>query len=231
MRKDLEIIKNIVPKYSRVLDIGCGSGELLQILKAEKYITAMGLEISNRKVTKAVSKGISVIHGDADNDLHDYPSDSIDYAILSQTLQATRNPKEVISQMLRVAKYAIISVPNFGFVSNRLYLGLRGRMPVTKKLPYQWYDTPNIHFCTIKDFEILIDELNCKIDKKYFIYEGVFSFLQNLNWSYGANLLAPNAVFLISKAAIVNNHLQNKSLNKINIESNIALAQTKADKI
>jgi len=231
MRKDLEIIKNIVPEYAKVLDIGCGSGELLQILQNEKSISAMGLELSNKKVMEAVSKGISVIHGDADNDLHNYPTDSIDFAILSQTLQATRDPKEVISQILRIANYAIISVPNFGFVMNRLYLGFKGRMPVTKKLPFEWYNTPNIHFCTIKDFELLVDDLACRIEKRYFIYDGIFSFLQNLNITWGANLLAPNAVFLISKASTMNNKLQNKSLKEINIESNIVLAQSKVNNV
>ena len=231
MRKDLEIIKNIVPNYAKVLDIGCGNGDLLLTLQKEKKILAMGLEISNSKVTRAVSNGISVIHGDADNDLHDYPTDSMDFAILSQTLQATRDPKEVIAQMLRIAKYAIISVPNFGFILNRLYLGFKGRMPVTKKLPYEWYNTPNIHFCTIRDFELLVDDLACRIEKKYFIYDGMFSFMQNLNMSLGANLLAPNAVFLITKAQQVNNHLQNNPIRKMNIESNIVLAQSNANKV
>jgi len=222
MRKDLEIIHNIVPEYAKVLDIGCGNGELLGILKQNKKISAMGLELSNKKVMQAVSKGISVIHGNADNDLVNYPSDSLDFAILSQTLQATRDPKEVIAQMLRIAKYAIISVPNFGFVLNRFYLGFKGRMPVTKKLPYEWYNTPNIHFCTIKDFEILIDELACKVEKKYFIYEGIFSFMQNLN--LGANLFAPNAVFLISKAETIRNSIKSPQEAKISLEEKVVLA-------
>jgi len=132
---------------------------------------------------------------------------------------------------LRIAKYAIISVPNFGFILNRLYLGFKGRMPVTKKLPYEWYNTPNIHFCTIRDFELLVDDLACRIEKKYFIYDGMFSFMQNLNMSLGANLLAPNAVFLITKAQQVNNHLQNNPIRKMNIESNIVLAQSNANKV
>ena len=222
MRKDLEVIHNIVPEFAKVLDIGCGNGELLASLKENKNIYAMGLEISNKKVMKAVSKGISVIHGDADNDLVNYPSNSIDFAILSQTLQATKDPKEVITQMLRIAKYAIISVPNFGFILNRLYLAFKGRMPVTKKLPFEWYNTPNIHFCTIKDFELLIDELACQIEKKYFIYDNIFNFMQNLN--IGANLFAPNAVFLISKAALINEKDKRLAESKINIGEKIVLA-------
>ncbi len=222
MRKDLEVIHNIVPEYAKVLDIGCGNGELLALLKKNKSIYAMGLEISNKKVMKAVSKGISVIHGDADNDLVNYPTNSIDFAILSQTLQATKDPKEVITQMLRIAKYAIISVPNFGFILNRLYLGFKGRMPVTKKLPYEWYNTPNIHFCTIKDFELLINELACRIEKKYFIYDNFFNFMQNLN--IGANLFAPNAVFLISKADLINEKDEKLADGKINLGEKIVLA-------
>lgn len=231
MRKDLEIIQSLIPDYAKVLDIGCGEGDLLLSLQQEKKILALGLEISNEKVTEAVSKGISVIQGDADNDLHNYPDDSMDFAILSQTLQATKDPQEVVRQILRIAKYAIISVPNFGFILNRLYLGFKGRMPVTKKLPYEWYNTPNIHFCTIKDFEIMINDLVCKIEKRYFIYDGIFSFMQNLNMSLGANLLAPNAVFLISKARKIDDGLVNKSAKKVRIEDNIVLARSKINKV
>ena len=225
MRKDLEIIKNIIPEYAKILDIGCGKGELLSMLEYEKNTVGMGVEISNEKVAEAVSKGISVIHGDADNDLENFPDNSMEYAILSQTLQATKYPKLVIEEMLRIAKYAIISVPNFGYLANRFYLGIKGRMPVTKKLPYQWYDTPNIHFCTIKDFEILVSELNCKIEKKFFIYSKKFNFLKLTNSSAIANIFAPNAVFLIAKAQTIAQNKTSKTTNTLKIKK-VALANS-----
>ena len=137
---------------SRVLDVGCGDGELLELLQRDKDVDGRGVEISQRGVNECVSRGLSVIQGDADSDLVFYPDKGFDFVILSQTLQATRNPRAVLEDLLRIGNRAIVSFPNFGHWSVRLSLLLRGRMPVTKDLPYSWYDTPNIHFCTIRDF-------------------------------------------------------------------------------
>ncbi|MBU6339613.1 MAG: methionine biosynthesis protein MetW [Rickettsiales bacterium] len=169
IRFDLEIIANLTNSNSKVLDIGCGDGELLSFLKTTKNVDARGLELSQESVSAALSKGISVIHGDAENDLSYYPDNNFDYAILSQTLQATKKPKEMLQEMLRIAKYAIVSLPNFAHYKNRLHLAIKGTMPVSKTLPFKWYETPNIHFCSIKDFENLCHELNFIIEKKVFL--------------------------------------------------------------
>ncbi len=123
------------------------------ILKKNNNSSARGIEINPTLVSKALAKGLAVIQGDADNDIKNYPTNSFDYAILSQTLQATKRPDFILKELQRIAKYVIVSVPNFGYIENRLYLGLKGKMPVTKTLSYAWYNTPNIHFCTLKDFK------------------------------------------------------------------------------
>lgn len=172
LRQDLEIIASLILNKTKVLDIGCGNGELLDYLVRYKSINCRGLEISNEGVNNCAKKGLSVVQGDADSDLHSYPTKAFDYAILSQTLQATKKPKDVILELTRIAKYAIVSIPNFGHIKNRLYFLLTGKMPVTKTLSYQWYDTPNIHFCTIKDFTILCDDMSLLIEKGYYITSG-----------------------------------------------------------
>jgi methionine biosynthesis protein MetW len=142
-----------------VLDVGCGDGALLRLLAEEKRVDARGMELSQRGVNDCVAKGLSVIQGDADVDLVDYPTDAFDYVILSQTIQATRQPRRVLENMLRVGRRAIVSFPNFGHWRIRAQVALRGRMPVTENLSYAWYDTPNIHFCTIRDFVALVDDV------------------------------------------------------------------------
>ncbi|MCD6034399.1 MAG: methionine biosynthesis protein MetW [Rickettsiales bacterium] len=169
MRKDLEMIAKLVQPGSKVLDIGCGEGVLLEYLAEQKAAKSHGIELIQAGVSACVKRGLSVIQGDADHDLIYYPDGCFDYVISSQTLQATHNPKLVLQEILRIAKRAIISVPNFGYWYNRLYLSVKGRMPVSSTLSYQWYETPNIHFCTVKDFEVLCQELGCVVEDHLFV--------------------------------------------------------------
>ena len=150
---------------ARVLDLGCGDGALLRLLADTRNVDARGLELSQRGVNDCVAKGLSVIQGDADTDLADYPDDAFDYVILSQTLQATRQPRVVLEQMLRIGRRAIVSFPNFGHWHIRWELAVHGRMPVSDNLPFAWYETPNIHFCTIRDFRTLVDRIGARVER------------------------------------------------------------------
>lgn len=163
LRSDYRLVSDMVRPGTRVLDVGCGDGELLAHLARDKQVDARGIEISREGVAACVAKGLAVIQGDADTDLADYPDDCFDYVILSQTIQATRNPKTVLEQMLRIGRNAIVSFPNFGHWRIRTHLMFNGRMPVTENLPDTWYDTPNIHFCTIRDFVALAEEIRARI--------------------------------------------------------------------
>jgi methionine biosynthesis protein MetW len=165
LRVDLKLIADMVEPGSRVLDVGCGEGALLDWLGRTKNVDGRGIELSMAGVSAAVSHGLSVIQGDADTDLKDYPSGAFDYVILSQTLQATYAPRTVLSHMLRIGRRAIVSFPNFGHWRVRLHLLARGRMPVTDTLAYEWYDTPNIHFCTIRDFLDLCRDLGIRVER------------------------------------------------------------------
>jgi methionine biosynthesis protein MetW len=198
-RVDLLAISELVTPGSRVLDIGCGDGELLRLLQATRNVDGRGIEISQKGVNECVARGLSVIQGDADSDLVDYPDHAFDFVILSQTLQATRSPRVVIDQMLRIGRRAIVSFPNFGNWRVRASLGFTGRMPVTRSLPYSWYDTPNIHFCTIRDFVALCDELRAIVDQSMVLHRG-----GQKSVPFGArlwfwNLFGQQAVFLLRR--------------------------------
>jgi len=197
LRPDHNVIADMIPQNASVLDIGCGEGEMLELLAA-KNVKARGLEIDHNNVSICLKKGLSVLQGDVDIDLAYYPDQAFDYAILTQVLQVTKFPDKILTDVLRVAKYALVSIPNFGYWANRAQLLLHGRMPVTKKLSYEWYETPNIHFCTIRDFVILCDNLGLKIEKKLAIKPNgrVISFNRV---SALANLQGELGVFLISK--------------------------------
>lgn len=165
IRVDLQIVADMVDAGTRVLDVGCGDGMLLQHLVRHKNVDGRGMELSQAGVNACVSHGLSVVQGDADKDLRIYPSDAFDYVILSQTLQATRDPKGVLIELVRIGRRAIVSFPNFAYWRVRWQLLTRGRMPVTEALPEAWYDTANIHHCTIRDFALLCEELNIGIER------------------------------------------------------------------
>ncbi len=198
IRYDLEIIANLIKPNSKVLDIGCCDGELLQFLRDTKNVSGKGLEISQKQVSKSLMRGLSVIQGDAENDLNFYPNRNFDYAILSQTIQAMRDPKKILQEMLRVAEYAIISLPNFAHFKNRFHLLLKGTMPVNKNIPFEWYETPNIHFCSIQDFENLCEKLDFRIEKKIFL-TSKHRLLGLLGQDLIANFFAEYGIFLITK--------------------------------
>jgi methionine biosynthesis protein MetW len=190
-RADYGLISEIVEPDSRVLDLGCGEGELLAWLKENKNVDARGVEISTAKLQKAIARGVSAYQGDIETCLADYPDKAFDYVLLSQTLQEIRNPLQVMRDILRVSHRAIVAFPNFGHYRVRLAHLFTGRAPKTKLFPYDWFDSPNIHFLTVDDFEILAARENWQIERRYFLSG-------TREVTVFPNLLAEVAVFVVS---------------------------------
>jgi len=201
IREDLRLVASMIETGARVLDIGCGDGELLYFLAHERGVDGRGMELSQSGVHACVRHGLSVIQGDADNDLDDYPSGAFDYVVLSQTLPATRSPRKVMQNLVRIAHHAIVSFPNFGHWRIRLDLMLRGRMPMTALLSAPWYDTPNIHFCTIRDFLALCAEDGIKVERSVTLDRFGRPFSLDPAGTL-ANLLAAQAIFQLARPGV-----------------------------
>ena len=198
MKSEYNVIANIITEGSKVLDVGCDDGTLMEFLKISKNVNIRGIEISKQKVQTCVSKGLTVIEGNAEFDLKQFPDNSFDYVVLGQTLQAFINPEIVIRELLRVGKKAIVTIPNFGHWKVRLNLLFKGTMPVTKTLPNDWYNTPNIHMCTIKDFFVFSKKIDFKIFKSLALVNKKVSTINNSNLSF-KNLFSELGIFLIEK--------------------------------
>lgn len=199
LRADLLLVAEMVEPDSRVLDVGCGDGPLLLYLARHKGVDARGIELSQAGVNACVAQGLSMVQGDADTDLSDYPTESFDYVILSQTLQATHKPRRVLTEMARIGRRSIVSFPNFGYWRVRLSLLRSGRMPVTRTLYQQWYESPNIHLCTIKDFIMLCRELGITIERNIAV-DGRGRPRPFHRMGFAANLMGEQVVFLLSRA-------------------------------
>ena len=197
-RVDLQIIADMVEPGKRVLDVGCGDGALLALLAAQRGADARGIELSQRGVNDCVAKGLPVIQGDADTDLAAYPDGAFDYVILSQTLQATHRPRAVLEHMLRIGRHAIVSFPNFGHWRIRMQVALFGRMPVTENLSYSWFDTPNIHFCTLRDFVELARTMDAQIERSVALNRTGARIGVNAPW-WVWNMFGEQAVFMLRR--------------------------------
>ena len=198
MKLEFKIIADLLEENTRILDVGCDDGTLMEFLKKNKNVDIRGIEISKNKVQVCISKGLTVLEGNAEFDLKQFPENSFDYVVLGQTLQAFVNPEIVIKELLRVGKKAIVTIPNFGHWRVRLNLLTKGTMPVTKTLPNNWYNTPNIHMCTIKDFVKFSKTINFKIYKSLALMNKNVSNINNSNLSF-KNLFAELGIFLIEK--------------------------------
>ncbi|MSO74162.1 MAG: methionine biosynthesis protein MetW [Alphaproteobacteria bacterium] len=199
IRADQRLIAGMVEPGSRVLDVGCGNGELLELLTREKNVDGRGIEIEQDRVNAAVARGLSVIHGDAESDLIDYPGGAFDYVILGQTLPEVRNPREVLSELLRIGAHAIVSIPNFGHWRHRLHLLLTGEVPSVGFVNARWYTNPNIHPCTIRDFVDLCEELGVAVERFVLLGQrGRASRFLGSGWL--ANLFGEQAIFLLKRS-------------------------------
>ena len=198
MKKEFRIISDLVGKNSRVLDVGCGDGELTSYIFKNITQDVRGIEISKKNVQKCISKGLTVIEGDAENDLYQFPDASFDFVILSQTLQAFLNPEKVLDELLRVGKKGIVTIPNFGHWKVRLNLLFKGTMPVTKSLPHKWHNTPNLHMCTIKDFFNFCDHKKIKFIKSLALSQEKLLSISKTNLN-ARNLFSEIGIFLIQK--------------------------------
>ena len=196
MKKEFNVIADLLPNNTRVLDVGCGDGSLMNLLKEEKNIEVRGLELDQDNVQQCIHKGLPVIQGNAETELHQFPDQSFDYVILSQTLQAFYKPEEVLRNLLRIGKSVIVSIPNFGFWKVRIKLLIFGEMPVTKTLPNTWYNTPNLHMCTIKDLFKFCEEKNINIKKVIGVNEDTTSIIKKRNLEI-KNLFSKLGIFLI----------------------------------
>ncbi len=182
---------------SRVIDLGCGDGRLLSMLRDEHGCTVQGVELNRKGVIATITRGVPVIHGDLDQGLPEFPEDSFDFAVLSSTLQQVRHPQEVLREMLRVAKRALVVVPNFGHWRVRLQVVLHGRAPVTSELPYEWYNTPNLHFLSMHDFRDMLETMHVRILKELPIIGG-----RAVNRAWAANLRAASALYVIERGSL-----------------------------
>jgi len=197
MKNEFKIIANLLPPQSRVLDVGCGDGTLIEALIKEKNIDARGIELEEDKVKECISKGLSVIEGDAETELSQFPDKAFDFVVLSQTLQAFYRPENVLEQLLRIGDRVIISIPNFGYWQIRASLLFFGKMPVTKSLPYTWYNTPNLHICSIKDFYQFCEKKKIKINRVIGVNGEKISSIYRINLEI-KNLLSEVGIFVIS---------------------------------
>ncbi len=196
MKKEFKVIADLLPQNIRVLDVGCGDGSLMSHLIQEKNIEARGLELEKENVQKCIYRGLPVIQGNAETELHQFPNQSFDYVILSQTLQAFYNPEKVLKELLRIGKSVVISIPNFGYWKVRASLLFFGKMPVTKTLPNSWYNTPNLHMCTVKDLFHFCIEKNIKIKKVIGVNENNTSEIKKSNLEI-KNFFSKLGIFLI----------------------------------
>ena len=196
MKPEFKIISDLINKDSQVLDVGCGDGILMEYLIKEKKVNIRGIEISKAKVQNCIAKGLTIIEGNAEDDLKQFPNKSFDYVILSQTLQAFLNPEKMINELLRIGKQAIVTIPNFGYWKIGLHLLFKGTMPVTKTLPDEWYNTANIHLCTIKDFVNFSRSKNFKLSKSIALKNDQPSFITSSNLNR-KNFVSNLGIFLI----------------------------------